>query len=228
LVGKLVHPGGMIEGLTWSPDNKWLAFSDNRQVYKVKVTGDSLFKITSTGNNYDPCWSKDGQWIAFSSDVPNDESSSGIWIIRSSYPPSGLQRIGLAGLPTWHPNGQIILGSRALSPSSIWTHFLVFHPFTNEAPETLNAVYGNQNYYPKYSPDGFDIAFQSLAPGGRFEVWVMSSDGRSPRQLTNNQGYDPAWSPDGQLIVYTDSRKDNGRLWIMRFDGSSKRQLTFP
>lgn len=55
----------------------------------------------------------------------------------------------------------------------------------------------------------------------------MDVDGSELKQLTNTQGYSCDWSPDGNYIVYTDSRRENGRLWLMHADGSNKRQLTF-
>lgn len=39
---------------TWSPDGEWIAFSDNAQIYKIKVNGDSLTQLTKFGNNFFP------------------------------------------------------------------------------------------------------------------------------------------------------------------------------
>lgn len=53
------------------------------------------------------------------------------------------------------------------------------------------------------SPDGKKIAFTSDR-GGDLDIWVMNSDGSSPRQLTHALGYDggPWWSPDGKKICF--------------------------
>jgi hypothetical protein len=50
----------------------------------------------------------------------------------------------------------------------------------------------------------FDVAFQSDRDGSDSEIWLISSDGTSERQLTANRTPDaaPAWSPDGSTIVY--------------------------
>jgi len=83
--------------------------------------------------------------------------------------------------------------------------------------------------YPRFSPDGQTVAFAAislLAPIGRsrpdplfsllqtsqvlahgfpWEVWLVSADGTSLRQIPDVQDDDPsvAWSPDGsQLLVY--------------------------
>ncbi|HLJ55501.1 MAG TPA: hypothetical protein VKT77_10720 [Chthonomonadaceae bacterium] len=53
------------------------------------------------------------------------------------------------------------------------------------------------------SPDGARIVFTSDR-GGDLDIWVMNSDGTSPKQLTHTLGYDggPWWSPDGTKICY--------------------------
>lgn len=53
------------------------------------------------------------------------------------------------------------------------------------------------------SPDGKKIVFTSDR-GGDLDIWVMDSDGRNARQLTQTLGYDggPWWSPDGKKICF--------------------------
>jgi|GEM_PF-4187979 Periplasmic component of the Tol biopolymer transport system len=83
------------------------------------------------------------------------------------------------------------------------------------------------DYYPRTSIGG-KIIFTSehkLINGA--QIWSMGLDGSDLKQLTDTQGYSCAWSPDGKYIVYTDSRRENGRLWVMDGDGKNKRQLTF-
>ena len=53
---------GSNEQPTWSPDGKWIAFQSNRggnwQIYRMRVDGNDLQKLTSNGENKDPDWSK--------------------------------------------------------------------------------------------------------------------------------------------------------------------------
>ena len=69
-----------------------------------------------------------------------------------------------------------------------------------------------QELYPKFSPDGSQIAFSAEYNGTR-QVYVMPSSGGTPRQLTwyNDVGPMPPrggtdnrvldWTPDGQHVV---------------------------
>ena len=81
--------------------------------------------------------------------------------------------------------------------------------------------------FPKFSPDGKWIAFTGQYDGN-FNVYVMSSDGGQPRQLTFYQGgaqplndrmgiHDEVltWTPDSKRILFL-SRRDASNGWIKR------------
>src|SRR6202795_788805 len=81
--------------------------------------------------------------------------------------------------------------------------------------------------FPKFSPDGKWIAFTGQYDGN-FNVYVMSSEGSQPRQLTFYQGSPQplndrmgihnevvAWTPDSKRIVFL-SRRDASNGWIKR------------
>ena len=81
--------------------------------------------------------------------------------------------------------------------------------------------------FPKFSPDGKWIAFTGQYDGN-FNVYVMSSEGSQPRQLTFYQGSPQplndrmgihnqvvGWTPDSKRIVFL-SRRDASNGWIKR------------
>lgn len=81
--------------------------------------------------------------------------------------------------------------------------------------------------FPKFSPDGKWIAFTGQYDGN-FNVYVMSSEGGQPRQLTFYQGSAQqlndrmgihnevvTWTPDSKRIVFL-SRRDASNGWIKR------------
>lgn len=73
-----------------------------------------------------------------------------------------------------------------------------------------------------------DICFTRSYANGNLSIWVMSSDGRNPREIGN--GLDCSWTPDGAQVVFSrsaDSRAASGQydLWIMDSDGQNSRVL---
>ena len=62
-----------------------------------------------------------------------------------------------------------------------------------------------KNTAPRWSPDGQTIAFYSNRSGS-YQVWTISPDGSSLRQVTfgptTDMFYYPSWSPDGARMLY--------------------------
>lgn len=62
---------------------------------------------------------------------------------------------------------------------------------------------------PKWSPDGKEIVFEGTTASGVRGLFLVSSEGGTPRELSpdvHNQ-LDPSWSPDARLVAF--SREEN-------------------
>ncbi len=86
---------------------------------------------------------------------------------------------------------------------------------------------------PQVSPDGkwvlFTLRTNDLeANKGRTDLWIVASDGGTPRQLTSNPASDTGgrWSPDGKWIWFTSTRSGSSQIWKIPFDGGEAMQVT--
>jgi Tol biopolymer transport system component len=86
---------------------------------------------------------------------------------------------------------------------------------------------------PQVSPDGHWVAYVQGAVD--FEankvvnhIWLISTAGGEPKQLTNGEGSDtrPRWSPDGDSIAFISTRGGKSQVWILPVHGGEARQLT--
>jgi Tol biopolymer transport system component len=75
---------------------------------------------------------------------------------------------------------------------------------------------------PRWSPDGREIAFYAHEPGspGNTQIMVMPAAGGSPTALTNSSGDNswPAWSPSGLAITFRSNRTGEYRFWLLTRD----------
>jgi YD repeat-containing protein len=91
---------------------------------------------------------------------------------------------------------------------------------------------GANDDYPRWSPNGAKILFQSDRDNpwsGYMDIYVMNSDGSGATRLTTDANDDSmaSWSPDGTKIVFQSFRNGvNYQVYSMNADGSSQVCLT--
>jgi Tol biopolymer transport system component len=71
---------------------------------------------------------------------------------------------------------------------------------------------------PSWSKDGRQLAFSGNR-GGITDLYIVDSNGKNLRQLTNDRFGDlqPQWSPDGKTIAFASERGDGADISLLRF-----------
>ena len=226
---RLWHSGIGAENPCWSPDGQWIVFSQGAQIWKKKLNGDSLTRITNEGRNFFPAWSPNGKLIAnhrsyFS---PEPQSVQGIWIMDIHGNNKEQVFSGNCGFPFWnHLNNILFIRGVTNSKGEVIGDSLKSYLFVNKNIANIFFMSGD-NTYPQYSAINNKICYTSQPVNGLPQIWVIKADGTSQKQMTQIGGYTSDWSPNESQIVFTDSRALNGRLWLMNADGSNKQQLSF-
>jgi Tol biopolymer transport system component len=72
------------------------------------------------------------------------------------------------------------------------------------------------------------IAFVKRLPDPDYEIWVVTVNGTTVAQLTNNTANDeyPTWSPDGSEIAFESDRAGNFEIYAMNANGTGVTRLT--
>jgi Tol biopolymer transport system component len=87
-----------------------------------------------------------------------------------------------------------------------------------------------EDNYPKWAPDGEQIAF-TANPQGNFDIFIMKGNGSEIRPVTDSSAneIEPSWFPDGSHLVYTleDKRllRKTYALYKVRLQTRKRRRL---
>lgn len=211
-----------ISSPNFSPDGKWIVFEHSSQIWKIKVDGDSLTQLTTTGRNFFPRWSPDGKRIAFDSnrEAPNGEKV--IWLMNADG--TNLKRVcewgeGERRFPSFSTGGTEILHIRYVDgPDIALMDTSGINVHTILRPSDINA-FGLS--HPHFSTDGKKIIFCAHREGEGRMVWVMNSGGSNPVAIA--AGDMPEWVPNGNRITYSNNKV--GGIWIMESNGCNKEIL---
>jgi Tol biopolymer transport system component len=178
----------------------------NFDIYYIDaMRGKAITQVTYTDENeYNPSWSENGKLIIFEKGSP---PRLFITVTKST-----LKAAEYTGI--------------AVTKNQIWLKNL----------ETGELKMLGEGSFPVISPDGTKIAFvkydlnkQKTEETGT--LWIMSNNGDSPKQITNNQvGYasHPNWNPEGDKLVFhlTKKNKKDADIYTIDVDGENLMQHT--
>jgi Tol biopolymer transport system component len=216
-----------------SPDNKYIAFSSNRdgnwEIYIAAADGTMQQRVTRNdiSIDLDPVWSPAGDKIIYESTVDGNWE---LWMVDLA--------TGAKTRLTDHPANDINAffspdGTKAVFQSDreggLWQIYLI--DLTTFDITKLSDGTGD-DHDPEFSNDGTKIVFRSYRgdPSGlKGAIYVMNLDGSGVTLVSDPAGSatNHAWSPDDSLIAYQ-SDKNNGYndIYVYELSSGKTRQLT--
>ncbi len=215
----------------WSHDGAWIAYARGGDIWKIGTTvgsidSSSAERLTFQGGYFAPAWDEYTSKLAF---YRPSGATSGIYMIGAGGGSPGA--IGGRGWrdPDWSPDS-----SRLVFVGNVGSDFGIgCADSAGRNPRLLRSDLVAPSY-PKWSPDGAQIAF--LARSAQTQIthlWVMKSDGSLLSQASPDPvGHGFSWAPDSRHIAYlrhglTDFSYANGTVWIVDIQTDSLQQLTF-
>jgi serine/threonine protein kinase/sugar lactone lactonase YvrE len=231
-VRRLTDFPGLEEFPAISPDRKSVAFTASvngrRQIFVRLLAGGPPLQITKDPVDHQfPRWSPDaGSLLYFSPAQPGDIQGA-IWSIPAL---GGSPRRVMTSIGGGDVSKDGRLACFGLVDGSIQ---LVASSIDGSDVHMIARSVAGYHRYPRWSPDSRWIAFQR-GDNIRHDIFVVSTDGGEPRQLTNDRNMinGLAWLPDSTGIVYSSSRGSSIPylsplgLWEVQLDGRAPRRIT--
>ncbi len=220
----------------WSPDGTRIAFTreGEPQGSQIFVRGMDAEGATSQITHVDESptsieWAPDGNSLAFVMSVPERDT----WKVKLPPRPEGAK---------WTGDPKVVTRLRYRRDRIGYVDDGYRHLFvvsaTGGTPRQLTD--GDWNHgSPSWTPDGEEILFSGLRVDDaehqwrQSEVYAVSLDGGTTRQLTKRNGPDgnPKVSPNGRLVAFTgydwtDDTYITNKIYVMNIDGSDARMIS--
>jgi dipeptidyl aminopeptidase/acylaminoacyl peptidase len=214
-------------GPDWSPDGKWIAFSnDAGDIWVMNRDGSGKINLTpSVGNyNWDPSWSPDGSKIAFWSTRQGwgdifvmDVDGSNVTNLTTSGPRDDSD-------PSWSPDGsEIAFTSCDRPPNSSSSCIRDLYVMDSDGSNFRRLTWSPTSIRsPAWSPDGRHISFFSDADGDG-DLWMVDPDGSNLGHLTDDPGEEWGGAWESVRPPSTVGLVDPGTgLWRLRNDAGAE------
>lgn len=230
-----------------SPDGRWVVFDryDGKSIELelLELCSGKVRPLTSNGAvNLEPRWSPDGSRIAFVSTSFEARWHVFTMEIRGGhgYMPQRITTDRNSKLPryyygaydhylspTWSPDGKelLVVSNR----DQIWGTG-GFWRISAEPSDSMRLIHFEETTWkarPDWSPDGKRVVYSSYLGTQFNQLWLMTSDGGVPLQLTYGafDATNPRWSHDARHIAYISNEGGNTSLWVLDMPGGAKHRV---
>lgn len=225
----------------WSPDGSRIAFQSasrtDQDISVMNADGSERRVVTDTTLRVaerTPTWSPDGSRVAFVAGDSGTDTTNDLEIWTINVDGSGLAQLTDNAQniedkqPSWSPDGEQIAFVSEGRPGQTNSDIYVMdaNPATSDAgalnltPNTSDPVYQFNDENPNWSPDGSQIAYDTVG-----DVWKINANGTGRTNLTpgsESNGSEPSWSPDGSSIVYVKADGTDRNIYRMDTAGGNQ------
>jgi Tol biopolymer transport system component/DNA-binding winged helix-turn-helix (wHTH) protein len=206
-----------VHGLAWDNDGRHLLYSSNRGggfgLWRVAPDGGGEpERITVAARTVDaPVLSRDGRRLVYEEWV----GQANIFALDTRAAQAQPAPVTASTRWDWNPQpapdgARFAFVSDRSGPVELWVA-----ADDDGEPSRLTHFGGPYVGSPAWSEDASQIAFESPAAGGNFDIYQVSVDGGAPVRLTDDPAQDrfPHFTPDGRGLLYASRRSGGWEIW---------------
>jgi Tol biopolymer transport system component/DNA-binding winged helix-turn-helix (wHTH) protein len=224
---------GREDSPNFSPDGKQIVYTwdggeqlNNTDIYLKQIGLGEPIKLTNSPQpEINPVFSPDGNYVAFVRIFPNHNEIILIPALggaeRKIY-----DKASYASL-SFSPDGKFLAHAN-LDLSNNNAGIFLINIETGETKQITTPQKTSVDLSPRFSPDGKKLAFIHYFDSFYREIFVVSSEGGEPLQITfdKTQIFDLAWNYKTNDLVFSSSRQGNQiNLWEISTNNKSEPQL---
>lgn len=226
---KLSHDGVSITGFDWTREGQALLFASNREqrkgIWKIDIDGIQkpvLIQAISVEDPGSVTLARRGEemvYVDWTFQVNTWRKS--LHAAEDGATPL-LQSTRIDEQPDISVGGRIAFVSTRTGSSEIW---IADPDGGNQQKRTALRQHGTS--YPRWSPDGRWIVFQSNNES-QSDLYLIDATGGEPRLLTDTASLEvhPFWSFDGHDIYFGSDRSGRWQIWRKHLNDSTAEQIT--
>lgn len=207
--------------IDWSPDGKFIAATDRRDLVLISTANGTITRITTSPEqilgHYEPAFSPDGRTIAFRESLSHGVDQLSLLDLSSGR----INRLTTGANPifghTWTPDGNALIFARQ---RSLWR-------ISASGGEPRRLTDGTVTArHPRVARVGNRLVFAS--PRQTIRVWRMPLPAGGPELVLSSTLTDvsPDISPDGRRIAFRSNRTGTDEIWVAGIHGANPRRLT--
>lgn len=194
--------GAIKDWPTWSPDRTkifFLTFAPSN-LYLMDADGGNVTLLKEDYRGERPAWSPDGRKIAY--------GGTGPWIaifdVRTLKEKPMFVPVDQAYDMAWSPDGQQLAFVNWNRDQQTGRDIYTINVDGTDLRQLTD--HPGHDRWPAWAPNGRQIAFHSTRnnlnnnSGG---IFLMDTDGKNVKELTNGDETYPSWSPDGKRIAFS-------------------------
>ena len=202
---------------TLSPDRTKIFFETHvpNNLYLMDADGGNVTLLKEDYRGERPAWSPDGRKIAY--------GGTGPWIVifdvhtikeKPMFVP-----VDQAYDMAWSPDGQQLAFVNWNRDQDTGRDIYVINIDGTDLRQLTD--HPGHDRWPAWAPNGRQIAFHSTRNNNSGGIFLMDTDGKNVKELTNGDETYPSWSPDGKRIAFSvwDAKGHKIRIGVMNAGG---------
>lgn len=232
---KITHDKASYDYPRWSPGGTKILcvrrddFSAP-QIWVMDEDGSNGRALSPKGTFYhEPNWHPFEDSIIFSANI-DDKNDFDLYSMKLEEDAKPVRVTSLKGTekgPELSPDGKyLVFSAETEGNDDLWRIDLETEKWTQLTTHKAD------DYSPRYSKDGNQIAFISHRHKDDSDIFIMNSDGSDIKLLTENKCADKqlCWSPCGKFIIYVGSsapESSEGRLRILSINDRTEKEISY-